>query len=324
MSSGETGIIYKITSPCGKSYIGMTTRSLKWRLARHTEHALRGVAGLLQDAIRKYGLDAMVAEVIEEVSRSELSAAEIRAIAQFNTIHPHGLNMSVGGNGGARLIPTSEIARVAKMKATMATDEYKARQRAKLKAAWSSPEKRSERAAAIKAMWADPAYREMQRQARKKPIQASFNFRLTEEDRKASYMANFSRPEARAAVAAANRARAKDPEVRARTSIGQRKAMACPKLRVQIALAMSRYKGHAFRKLVPSLVARKSSIMTRTWPTLPDVFTTEDLYAAGWGTREIDRAIYRDWMAVHSVQEGVNAPGYSACDPNNKIYGKAA
>jgi hypothetical protein len=69
-------------------------------------------------------------------------------------------------------------------------------------------------------------------------------------------------------------------------------------------------------------VSKKPSIMTRTWAGLPATVTFEELYAAGWQGRFIDRAISRGWLVVHSTKDGCGA-GYAACPPKNIIYGVA-
>jgi hypothetical protein len=51
------GIIYRIESPSGKSYIGQTKRCIEERWKEHT--ACRGSCILVENAIKKYGKDAM-------------------------------------------------------------------------------------------------------------------------------------------------------------------------------------------------------------------------------------------------------------------------
>ena len=50
-------IVYKITSPSGKSYIGITTKGINHRLKQHISNAInnRGKSPFIENAIRKYG-----------------------------------------------------------------------------------------------------------------------------------------------------------------------------------------------------------------------------------------------------------------------------
>lgn len=318
----ETGIIYKITSPCGKSYIGMTGNSLAWRMHRHASNA-RTTNGLLPAAIRKYGMDAMVVEVIEEVPRKDLPAAEMRAIVRFNTRWPNGLNMSDGGDGNARLIPISEIGRVAKIKATMATPEYKQKQVEIQREVWTE-DRKAERAASVKAMWQDPEYRAIQKKARTKEKQPELKLVLTAEGRSRLRTKQCADPAYRAAASQKRKEWCENAENRQLLSDRQREVMeARPELKHQIAMSLSRYRGYVFSKTTEETpVSKKPSIMTRTWADLPGTVTFEELYAAGWQGRFIDRAISRGWLVVHSTKDGCGA-GYAACPPKNIIYGVA-
>lgn len=316
----STGIIYRLTFPDGKSYIGMTTHTIEWRLKRHEEWA-RKRDGKLQEAIRKYGMDAVHVEILAEVPREELAVSEMQAIAKHNTVWPHGLNMSDGGDGGSRLIANSEVIRIQKMKATMATKEYKKKQRRIQAQVWDEA-RRAARAEEVRRKWQDPEYRETQRVARTKPMQGTLKLVLSKADKEAKRMKAIRSPEARAKHAAAVRKYTSDPAVRLRISETQRRVMKeRPELKLQIALAMSRYRGHTFTKSVEMPNAKKSGVITRTWLSLADVFTTGDLYLAGWRTREIDRAIFRGWIAVHSVADNAG-DGYAKCSPTNQTYGR--
>ena len=58
------GYIYCITSPSGKKYIGQTIRDYTKRFREHCK--LPGSCIMLENAIKKYGKDAMTFEIIEE------------------------------------------------------------------------------------------------------------------------------------------------------------------------------------------------------------------------------------------------------------------
>lgn len=61
------GCLYKLTSPSGKSYIGISSKGLDARWAKHVEHALgKRTAGALYAALRKYGPGTFTREVLAE------------------------------------------------------------------------------------------------------------------------------------------------------------------------------------------------------------------------------------------------------------------
>lgn len=95
------GIIYKITSPSSKIYVGKTY-DLRKRINAHKLKVRKGSSIILHNSIRKYGWDAHVLEVIEEVEDALLDEREIFWIAKLNTYcyeNPMGLNMTKGGEG---------------------------------------------------------------------------------------------------------------------------------------------------------------------------------------------------------------------------------
>ena len=95
------GVIYKITSPSGKIYVGKTY-DLRKRINSHKCSAKAGKNIMLHNSIRKYGWDAHNLEVIEEVDNSIMDEREISWIAKLNTYcydNPNGLNMTKGGDG---------------------------------------------------------------------------------------------------------------------------------------------------------------------------------------------------------------------------------
>ncbi len=87
------GYIYCITSPSGKKYVGQTTRDYTKRFREHCK--LPGGCILLENAIKKYGKDAMTFEVLEETDN--LNEREIFYIQHFHTMEPHGYNVRSGG-----------------------------------------------------------------------------------------------------------------------------------------------------------------------------------------------------------------------------------
>jgi hypothetical protein len=242
----------------------------------------------------------MVLEVLAELPWEELAAAEIKAILDYDTLWPRGFNSTPGGNGVVRLQPRSEVARVKRMKATMASRAYKQKQRNAQSKAWT-PEKRAARAEAVRAYWQDPEYRARQMVQRRKPRKLQPSMKLA---RSISEMGKkrWADPENRARyIEAQNKGRT--PDYCRRVSNKQREVMQNMELRYQIALSMSKYKNHYFRKLHSVLKARKPSIMTRTWGGFGDKIQTIDLVRSGWTAREMDRAIERGWLAVYPTAE---------------------
>lgn len=95
----STGVIYMYTAPNGKKYIGQTWNEQK----RRWDH--RSVAGkdsLFHRAIRKYGKDSFEYEILYSGidTQEQLNKLESQSIAEFNTIAPHGYNLTTGGEGG--------------------------------------------------------------------------------------------------------------------------------------------------------------------------------------------------------------------------------
>lgn len=95
------GCLYKLTSPSGKSYIGITSKTLDKRWAKHVEHALgKRDSGALYAALRKYGPDSFYREsLIECDDWDELCRLEIEHIAKLGTFAPGGYNLTTGGEG---------------------------------------------------------------------------------------------------------------------------------------------------------------------------------------------------------------------------------
>ena len=117
-------VIYKITSPSGKAYVGQT----KWfaqRMARHKNDHVSGCRALCS-AIQKYGWDAMQVEVIWEGAEGEMDAMEKLLIEQHATRVPCGYNLVEGG--GANPAKNPEVQ--AKLKAMRDSGEMRKRQQA--------------------------------------------------------------------------------------------------------------------------------------------------------------------------------------------------
>jgi len=96
-------IVYKITNLItGKLYIGQTTRTLEQRWKQHLVFVNRNKNTKLSNAIRKYGTQSFLMELIEEALNQQiLNDREQYWIEFYNTLDPKiGYNMTKGGTGG--------------------------------------------------------------------------------------------------------------------------------------------------------------------------------------------------------------------------------
>lgn len=91
-------IVYKLTSPSGKHYIGFTGQTLKKRLQDHNS-AARHKRRKIHHAINKYPLNQWDVQVLfESDNKDEAFAAEVRFIAEYDSI-TSGYNHLIGGAG---------------------------------------------------------------------------------------------------------------------------------------------------------------------------------------------------------------------------------
>lgn len=90
-------IIYKLTSPSAKSYIGWTSRTFKDRLRHHKSDAKKGKQTKLSKAIRKYSFESFTKEIVYQTNNLEESYnKEKEYIQEFDSIK-NGYNISIGG-----------------------------------------------------------------------------------------------------------------------------------------------------------------------------------------------------------------------------------
>ena len=91
----KTYLIYKFTSPSGKSYIGQTCRFKR----RKYEHQYVNTNSLIHKSIEKYGLENFIEEILEEnLTLDEANIFEELYITEHNTLVPNGYNIRNGGN----------------------------------------------------------------------------------------------------------------------------------------------------------------------------------------------------------------------------------
>jgi group I intron endonuclease len=90
-------LVYLITNTInGKRYVGQTKRTLVRRWAQHCKST--GCCAL-NSAIRKYGAENFIIDVICEPPTKELlDEFEIEYIKRYNTLYPNGYNLQGGGD----------------------------------------------------------------------------------------------------------------------------------------------------------------------------------------------------------------------------------
>lgn len=99
------GKIYKITNKInGKIYVGQTTKTLTERFQKHcwgtTTKDVYHFNMAIKEAIRKYGKENFIIELIEEVEQNKLDEREVYWISYYNSYNK-GYNCTLGGQNGA-------------------------------------------------------------------------------------------------------------------------------------------------------------------------------------------------------------------------------
>lgn len=89
----QKGVIYKLTSPSGKAYVGQTKQDVSKRMWAHRAGNSRCFA--ISSAIAKYGWDSMKLEILlSDVPADELNAKEEGCIQLHGTASPSGYNLN--------------------------------------------------------------------------------------------------------------------------------------------------------------------------------------------------------------------------------------
>lgn len=98
-------MIYKHTSPDGKSYIGQTTNYCK----RSDEHRNSYTNPFFLEAINKYGWDNFTHEILIYVlTREDANILEAMYINKYNSLHPNGYNLKKSSTAGNKENPEIE------------------------------------------------------------------------------------------------------------------------------------------------------------------------------------------------------------------------
>ncbi len=202
------GCLYKLTSPNGKSYIGITLKTCDGRWEKHLEHA-RGkrANGAIYAALRKYGPESFTREALAECDDwPTLCGMEREAIRTHGTLSPGGYNLTLGGEGVQG--PRSEADRL-KISAAQ-------------KKRFERPEERERlRLNGIKGCNSPMAKAAREKKGRdRKPKPPP----LAKEERSRRVREAMARPEVRAKVLRRAQERAADPAWREKVSESRRKA----------------------------------------------------------------------------------------------------
>jgi hypothetical protein len=119
---GRKGIIYKITSPSGKVYVGQTIRSFEKRMQEHKDS--KSTCSAVKNAIDKYK-DQMKYEIIEaNIPQEQLDEREIHWIKELNSLRPNGYNLKTGGRFYEATQEMCNNMRDAKYKSKIRKDGY--------------------------------------------------------------------------------------------------------------------------------------------------------------------------------------------------------
>jgi len=96
------GIIYKISNPNGRIYVGQTTKSAEQRIIQYRSKRKKYGKSLVLRSIAKYGWDAHIFEVIEDnVPKELLNEREIYWVKELKTYAAEnldGMNLTRGGD----------------------------------------------------------------------------------------------------------------------------------------------------------------------------------------------------------------------------------
>lgn len=157
-------ILYRLTFPNGKIYIGQTVRSMKARFSHHKACMTAGSTLPVHCAWRKYG-EPSVSIIGEYDSKEALDAAEIQAIASQDCRIPNGYNIAFGGTGTGPTAP--ETRKKISDKAKGRKIDNSARRKEIARELWQSEEYRENIGKSLKAKWQDPEFKAMMSAKRK-------------------------------------------------------------------------------------------------------------------------------------------------------------
>lgn len=161
------GWVYMLRFPNGKCYVGQTRQRVNKRWAQHKRCSEKGGnCWKLCNAIRKYGWNSVVKQVLAECPNEELDAMEVMYIDLFDAFGD-GYNLTAGGENAPILDPAIKERIMAKVR----TPEARALVSKRTKALHADPEQHADwlvknaeanklskaaKSIARRAEWADP------------------------------------------------------------------------------------------------------------------------------------------------------------------------
>jgi hypothetical protein len=118
--------VYKVTSPSNKVYIGLTKKTLDFRMRQHVNISRTNPKSIFHKAILKYGINNLICEVVKNnLSRNEAEELEIELIKLYkSTDTKFGYNMCKGGHGGDISTVEGKLRRKEKMDLYFSNPEY--------------------------------------------------------------------------------------------------------------------------------------------------------------------------------------------------------
>jgi group I intron endonuclease len=132
-------VIYLATNRInGKGYVGQTKSGLKQRRRDHESKVRKGSALAFHSALRKYGFENFVWEVLHAVENPDnLSDLEIASIAKHDTLAPHGYNLTSGGESCTPSEETKQKIREARARQIFTPEAIAKRSATMKKIKWS-------------------------------------------------------------------------------------------------------------------------------------------------------------------------------------------
>lgn len=173
------GLVYKWTSPSGKSYIGVTKNTLENRVHEHIKcHKISKT--IFSKALRKYHYNLWTIEILHEGDVERMRELEIQEIIAHRTVYPNGYNMKTEKCGGYNEVMRESMRKGCRRisalkrkngKSIWDRPGYREQMAAKFKAAWQDPNVRRKRYEAATRRWANPEARQKQSEKLKAAIQ---------------------------------------------------------------------------------------------------------------------------------------------------------
>jgi group I intron endonuclease len=106
----KTGVIYKITSPTGRIYIGKAV-NFAARYATYRNRLAEGQPAL-HNSFLKHGFESHLFEILETNHVDKLAELEIKYIEEYKSfakVNENGLNLTKGGDGSLGRVDSEEV-----------------------------------------------------------------------------------------------------------------------------------------------------------------------------------------------------------------------